>query len=195
MNPIPLEYCYKLNIQIDVDDMLSTPLDTIITTHHTGGFINLLDHPPINKHYRNICDMQFDQMFIFQKPVDTVHVDSPMYSHPWGINWICGGTRLIEFWDKSTLSTPLLWYTSSTASAQPSEVIKIEIAVPTWKPTTSPIKSYTLLDGGVYLINASTPHRVVGYNSRAAVSIRSKQHLNTPWIQIVNEFSELILPW
>ena len=132
-------------------------------------------------------NFKWDTALLFYKPpgfVGGIHTDSrgndPASAHPWGINWIWGGSCTMGFWSTDNIGAPTAridphghhTYVYDNAP-EPNEVVH--------------------MDPGVYLVNAALPHQPTSLGERYCFSLRSSSSYNIPWERVVELFQDYIL--
>jgi hypothetical protein len=116
--------------------------------------------------YKNI-EWDYCSLFIRSgKQQSVLHRDNPNSPNAlhWGINWVLGKDSIMEYWDEDKIIEEKIIYDSGGKTT-----VKI-IA------DQASSKQYTM-STGVYLVNASVPHRITNLTDdhRIAISLRSKK--------------------
>lgn len=110
---------------------------------------------------------------------------------PWGINYVVGGTSIMEYYDVTQL-TPVKTQNGVTS-------INAAGGYSTFYTNKSgagltPIAKY-IMEPGVYLINGDVPHVATGLQDRIVFSMRSPKDYNLDWVTVVGRFKQHILDW
>lgn len=134
-------------------------------------------------------DIHFDNAVSFYRDlvdidISKIHTDQQTpEAMPWAVNWIHGGSGILEFWlPEQTDSFTWKFQNSDNNSGT---------RVPEITTSQAPYKTYAQ-SPGAYLINTTFPHRANGWNSRLAVSIRSTSSFSIPWEDVVKKFEKYI---
>ena len=183
------EYVYKLNLPDIADVVISLDhIKNLVPQDFQGSQIFYPEPYKIFKPewltYKNL-EWDYCSLFIRSGNQQSVlHRDNPNSPDAlhWGINWILGDDSIMEYWDKDKITEEKIIYDSGGKTT-----VKI-----TADQTSS--KQYTM-STGVYLVNASVPHRVTNLteNRRIAISLRSKkfryENPSVVWRDVVKLFS------
>jgi hypothetical protein len=187
------EYLYKLNLP-DIDEVVLSLdyIQNLVPRDFQGSQIFYPNPRDIFKpewlQYKNL-EWDYCSLFIRSgKQQSVLHRDNPHSpdSLHWGINWILGDDSIIEYWDQDKIIEEQIIYDSGGKTT-----VKI-----TADQTSS--KKYAM-PTGVYLVNASVPHRVTNLTEdlRIAISLRSmsfrKENPSAEWRDIVEMFGDEII--
>lgn len=96
------------------------------------------------------------------------------------INIIWSGSTIMEFWDQSKPENAGSILSTGQKTIRLYDHIK-------WPSDYS----YTM-ERGIYLVNASGPHRATCYGDRHLFSIRSPETYRKKWHEVLSEFDDLI---
>lgn len=186
-----MEYVYRLSLP-PISTMFKDGIAESVFGPRTSGLYQLLDPSLIIKpECLKFRDMTFNHgMIFYRNKRSKVHQDLGTSQNPhivtnWGINWIHKGWGTLEFWEYSDFTPE---QTHKFIDSQNVEVIWYDDDVPS-------TKAYTMQADTAYLVNASMPHRAMGYDGRYAVALRDKSMYNLKWEDVVEKFSDLITPW
>lgn len=187
------EYVYKLNLP-NIDKVLKSfeEVKNLVPTSFTGSKIFYPDPKDIfNSEWLNYKGLEWDYVSVFirsGKETSIIHRDDPHSSDSlhWGINWIWGEESVMDYWNDD--------------DSFERKIIVDSGGAPTLKMRTdrTPDKQYNMITG-VYLINASIPHRVrnLSNEKRIALSLRSKKfrykNPNLYWKDLIDKFQDVIL--
>lgn len=187
-----IEYVYKLNLPAIDQVLLSLDEINDLVPRDLVGSRIFYPHPkdvfkPEWLTYKNLV---WDYVSIFirsGKETSILHRDDPhSASLHWGINWILSDNSVMQYWkDDSNFEKRIIKDIggSSTLKMYTDQPADVE-----YKMTT-----------GVYLINASVPHKVINYsdNKRIALSLRSKkfryENPEITWEKIIEMFKNEIV--
>jgi hypothetical protein len=174
------EFLYKVNLPPLTDFLLDSAAEKLFvgqdkSFHKTYKPIELL-----KPEYLLWKSYSWDFVNFFYKTngyKGHIHIDGG-YGN-WGLNWIYGGTGIMEYWlPENVTILPI----------QPDDIGGKIIKCVTDNP---PDKVYNTTPGA-YLIKTSTPHRATGFNGRHAFSLRATKQ-NTSWEKAVSSFSDLFI--
>lgn len=187
-----IEYCYKLNLPIIEDVVISLDqIKHLIPENFQGSKIFYPEPQDIFKpEWLSYKDLSWDYVSLFfrsGKNQSVLHRDNVIDRRilHWGINWVLGSDSIMEYWQENTISQEKIIYDSGGKTT-----VFLDTVLP-------PCKSY-VMSYGVYLVNASIPHRITNLsdNLRIAISLRSKKYRyenpNIAWNEIVDTFSDVI---
>jgi hypothetical protein len=187
------EYVYKLNLPDIADVVISLDyIKNLVPQDFQGSQIFYPEPREIFKsEWLTYKNLEWDYVSLFirtEKQQSVLHRDNPHSpgSLHWGINWVLGEDSVMEYWDDDKIIDQ--------------KVINDLGGKTTVKITAdqTPSKQYTL-STGVYLVNASAPHRVTNLTDerRIAISLRSKkfryENPSVVWRDIVEMFRDEIL--
>jgi hypothetical protein len=117
-----------------------------------------------------------------------IHIDEQTRVHQlheranWGINWIHGGSGIMEYW----LPEDIIF--SIPQEDETGNYKRIQCST-----TKAPYRTYNM-SPGAYLVNASVPHRATGYTGRYAFSVRDNCEKNImTWNAVVDLFKDHII--
>jgi hypothetical protein len=187
-----IEFLYKLNLP-DLKEVLISPdiLKQFIPNNLQGSKIFYPEPAEIFKsEWLNFKGYTWDYCSLFVRSGNQnsiIHRDNPFSPNSlhWGINWVLGKDSFMDYWNTSQIRKEEIIVDSGGE-----KTVILEINEP-------PIKSY-LTENGVYLVNASAPHRVRNESGelRVAISLRSKtlrmSKIFTQWDEVVNDFETII---
>lgn len=184
-----VDYVYKLNLPNINEVVLS--LDNIKNLV-PGDFRGSQIFYPVPREifkpewltYKNL-EWDYCSLFIRSgKQQSVLHRDNPNSPDTlhWGINWVLGNDSIMEYWNKDKIIEEKIIYDSGGKTT-----VKI-----TADQASS--KQYAM-STGVYLVNASVPHRVTNFTdeNRIAISLRSKKYRyenpSVVWRDVVSMFN------
>ena len=188
-----MEYVYKLDLP-DIEEVLISynNITSLTDKEFVGSKIFYPEPSNIFKsEWLSYKNLSWDYCSLFVRSGNQssiIHRDNPFNSLSlhWGINWVYGKDSCIEFWEESDIISEKI-----IKDAGGKETILLEIDLP-------PRKTYSM-NKGVYLINASKPHRIRNFSQdfRVALSLRSKkfrfENPETNWKDIVEMFENEIV--
>lgn len=188
-----IEYCYRLNLP-DIGNVVLS-LDEIknrVTKDFRGSQIFYPEPREVFKPewltYKNL-EWDYCSLFIRSgKQQSVLHRDNPYTPNSlhWGINWILGDDSIMEYWDDDKILNQQI---INDLGGKTTVKINAE---------QTPSKQYRM-STGVYLINASVPHRVTNLTNerRIAISLRSKEfrfkNPSVMWRDVVEIFRDEII--
>jgi hypothetical protein len=188
-----VDYVYKLNLPNIKEVVFSLDsIKALIPKDFQGSQIFYPDPREIFKsHWLTYKNLEWDYCSLFirsGKQQSVLHRDNPHSpeSLHWGINWILGEDSIMEYWDEDKIIDQQIIYDSGGKTT-----VKITAE-------QNPSKQYTM-STGVYLVNASVPHRVTNLTDerRIAISLRSKKfrrdNSTVEWQSVVQLFKEEII--
>lgn len=128
----------------------------------------------------NNYGMNYSLVFLkFKGFTGVIHKDGINSHHVWAINFIHGGTGIMEYWLDDQLTQTRHKLDNNSPSIE--------------YTTTQPAFKRYVMQPGAYLVNTSVAHRATGYD-RIAVSLRSTPNGEPiSWSKIVHDFSSLII--
>lgn len=186
------EYVYKLNLP-NIDKVLKSleEVEQLVSTNFTGSKIFYPDPANIfNSEWLNYKGLEWDYVSLFirsGRQTSIIHRDDPLSSNAlhWGINWIWSEESVMEYWtDHESFQRAVIVDSGGAPTLKMSTDKKAD-------------REYKMITG-VYLINASVPHRVrnLSDEKRIAISLRSKkfryQNPSATWQQIIDIFQSEI---
>jgi len=184
---ITSEQLYELNL----------PAFSEVTLPSFKGFDD--DHLPFNymrldridhifkPEYINLLGLNWCKLSYFKKTdfKGALHSDAIVpEDFMFGINWIDGGTGVLEFYDHDEVEVDGI-----TGGALNKDNWGV---VTKYKPILTPSKQYDTNNNKAYLVNASTIHRAIGIGPRKCYSLRTNDR-RIAWDDIVKLFSNLII--
>jgi len=196
INNIMNDMIFKLNLpmldECVLDNVHKDYLNNSNIPYHSG----ILNSSSIfKKEYQVINDIKFTNVIIWGRKDNypgLSHTDSGDNTLKWAINWIHGGSGIMEYWDFDNVDGA-----SKVCQEKSDYLVKLF-------ETSKPANLVYFLTPGVYLVNTSAVHRATGFNSRYCVSLRSKnwmskfKHLplhqlsTIKWINVVDIFRDKI---
>lgn len=193
MNVDNLDYCYKLNLPNIEEAVLSLDeIKGLVPKDFNGYQIFYPDPQDIFRpEWLLYKGLSWDYASIFfrsGKQKSILHKDNPHDTTKlhWGVNWVYGEDSTMEYWEDEKIKNQKIIYDSGG---------KTTVLLETdWASS----RSYKM-SSGVYLINASVPHKITNLSSnlRIAVSLRSKkfryENPKTSWQAIIEKFQDVIL--
>lgn len=184
--------CYKLNLPNIEEVVLSLKeIKDLVPEDFQGSKIFYPDPRDIFKpEWLTYKNLEWDYVSLFVRSGEQqsiLHRDNPNSpdSLHWGINWILGDNSIMEYWDEDKIIEEKIIYDSGGKTT-----VKITA-------DQNPSKQYTM-STGVYLVNASVPHKVTNLTNerRIAISLRSKkfryENPAATWDKIIETFSDII---
>jgi hypothetical protein len=183
-----VDYVYKLNLPNIKEVVFSLDdIKNLVPRDFRGSQIFYPEPREVFKPewltYKNL-EWDYCSLFIRSgKQQSVLHRDNPHSpeSLHWGINWILGEDSIMEYWDEDKIIDQQIIYDSGGKTT-----VKITAE-------QNPSKQYTM-STGVYLVNASVPHRVTNLTEdlRIAISLRSKKfrydNPKVTWEEVVKMF-------
>lgn len=187
------EFIYRLNLP-KLPKVLKDDFDinkTIPKNFHGSKIYYYHPSELFKNEWCNFLGYEWDYVSFFVRAgyaESCIHRDNPLSPDQlhWGINWIHGEKTLMEYWNLDDIDKEGILVDTGGK-----ETVFL-------KMKSGPIKSY-IMEPGVYLVNASAPHRAknLGEGIRFAVSLRSKKIRNTEefktWDKVVEKFRFLFL--
>lgn len=167
---------YKLNLP-PLDEILSDEGRAKLFVGKDEYLYQLYNPKEILKpEWFKLDDIEWNSALFFYKNNSTgiLHIDVPGV---WGINWIYQGHGTMEYWTHGGVE-----FITTEPDAKGNTLT-------TCTAIKAPIKIYET-PPGVYLTDASYPHRASGYAGRYALSLRCYSNL-TSWDYAVNKFQHL----
>jgi hypothetical protein len=98
------------------------------------------------------------------------------------INIIWSGYTFMEFWD---INKP---------ENKPTSIVNGQRSIRVYSHITWPADYSYHMDRGIYLVNASGPHRATCQGDRHLFSIRSPGNFHLKWEQVLDDFKDLLVP-
>lgn len=178
-----MEYVYQLNLP-PLLEVLKKDLIKDINDDSTV-ILRIKPQDYFNDEILKLKNLNWDRCTCFKKThtMGPIHIDSVNNTNLiWGINWIHGEPGHMEYWDDwSSLDQKLIFDVAGLPRLD-------------MKPNGPATKIYPTVSNGVYLVNASVPHRANNYsfNVRYAISLRARTS-GLDWPQIIDLFSDLII--
>lgn len=188
-----LEFLYRLSLPCLADVLCSKDILKSYTEKLSGG--SRIFYPDPNelfkKEWLGYKGLQWDYVSVFVRTgsiTGMIHRDNPNNTHllHWGINWVVGDDGYMDYWIPEQISEERI-----VSDLGGGETVTLYTEEP-------PFKQYKT-DTGVYLINASVPHRARNLSTdvRISLSLRSKkfryENPNLSWKDIINKFQDVIL--
>lgn len=188
-----IDFIHRLNLPDIADVVISLDhIKNLVPQDFQGSQIFYPEPRDIFKSewllYKNF-EWDYCSLFIRSgKQQSVLHRDNPHSpeSLHWGINWISGEDSIMEYWDEDKITEERIIYDSGGKTT-----VKITA-------DQTPSKQYTM-STGVYLVNASVPHRVTNLTDerRIAISLRSKkfryENPSVVWRDVVKIFKSEII--
>lgn len=186
------EYVYKIDFPF-VDKVIIShdKINDLIPKNFVGSQIFYVNPKDILKpQWLSFKNIDWDYMSVFIRSANKesiLHRDDPLgdnYLH-WGINWVIGDASVMQYWNEDMVNSKKIIYDSGGE-----KTVMLDSDLP-------PIKQY-FMKTGVYLVNASIPHKVKNLSSdiRIALSLRSKkfrlENPNIKWNDILKIFNDFI---
>lgn len=185
------EFVYKLNLPPLTEILLDTAKEKLFNAKHEAEHSHITDLKSYLKpEWLTFNGITWNIVSFFYKSNYTglIHIDEQVRAHlphersSWGINWIHGGSGILEYW----LPEDIIF--SPPETDETGDYKRIQCS--TNKP---PYRTYNM-SPGAYLVNASIPHRATGYEGRYAFSLRdnAEKTIKT-WNTVVEMFSPYIV--
>ena len=178
---------YELNLPSFSEIILPT-FKGFDDDHLKSNYLNITNLSDIIKpEYLTIAGLEWKFMNYFKKSnyAGSIHSDSLTPDQTiFCINWVTIGDGFMEFWNENRINR---------AGVTPGSynIPTVGIA-PRYYATVSPCKSYTMKKNHVYLVNASTPHRAVGFENRRCYSVRT-HNTHIIWDDVIKIFDQYII--
>jgi hypothetical protein len=153
--------------------------DTTVNRYYTGQVKDFFD-----AEFFDIQGQRWTSCAYLRKTtgnVGTIHsdvADNQSLCH--AINIIWSGHTFMEFWN---INKP---------ENQPSSINKGQRNIRVYDHITWPADYSYHMEKGIYLVNASGPHRATCQGDRHLFSIRAPGHFHLKWEQILEDFKDLI---
>lgn len=178
---------YKLDLPPFQECILEGIDDKLFHLNHENHYIKMNPEDVFKPEFLTFKNFKWIVVLIFLLKSNTsgpVHMDNtdPKKFTDWGINWIYKGYGIMEYWNLNNLKSEDTKYVVDRKQGPP---------LFHYTPTTPPDARY-ILKPGVYLVNASTPHRATGIQDRYCVSYRSNTR-TVPWCDIIDMFKDVII--
>jgi hypothetical protein len=178
-----IEYVYKVNLP-SFDEILLPNAKEILLSDDTENSTQHKHDPKefLKENWVRFNNIDWDQLIVFYKNnyVGGIHRDTQNSDLYCGINWIISGECILEFWKEDHYIKKI--YIND-------EFDNDIISYYTHRP---PIRTYRM-PAGVYLVNASVPHRASGIGPRFAATLRSEQTHKLDWKTFLNNFQNFII--
>lgn len=179
------EFVYNLDLPL-LPDIITKSFANELQKHYflKTKFITKKIADEIKPEFLNICGINFSTMVIFYKNNLTgrIHRDTDdPHKSVWGINWIHGGTCIMEYWTKESIGCEGIPITDSQGNKI--EKYNSTIAKPALKTYLMPPKAY--------LVNASYLHRATAIGRRHAIVLRPTDY-TINWKDALEIFKPLI---
>jgi len=186
------EFVYQLNLPPITDMLLDGINENMLAplarkADEISSFVykDMLATSIIKPEYLNINGFNFIRALLFYKSkgnLGQIHRDTTDLSvSAWGINWIHGGSGILEYWDEEDLVNEEV---ITRIDDQGYPIIKYTSLVPARK-------KYVQTSPNVYLVNTTEIHRATAWGGRWAISLRTNYSI--PWDGIVERFKNLII--
>lgn len=188
-----MDYVYKLNLPKFEEVVIS--LDDIVSLVDSNFSGSKIFYPDVKNIFRpcwlTYKNLEWDYVSLFLRSGNQnsmIHQDNPLSPDKlhWGINWVYGKESIMEYWEETDIVEKRI-----IKDVGGKETVLLEI-------NSLPSKIYSMKEG-VYLVNASKPHRVKNLSTdlRLALSLRSKKfRIENPlanWSDIIEMFKDDIL--
>lgn len=182
-----MDYVYKLDLNLNFF------MDKLRSEFKNSELYELDDNPKflqtnVSRFFN--CDsihlkgIDWEHAAYFQKIngyTGSIHVDYRTGFWP-AINIICSGHTTMEYWHEETVVDAEIYTYGDVGDA---------FRLKAFKTDKAPDKIYQM-PIGVYLINASVPHRATGHGGRRLISLRSMSNLEKTWSQMTELFQDII---
>ena len=183
------EYVYKLNLPPITDMLLDSAKSKIFIGKEQAIHRSFDVKDVLKPEWLNFKSIPWADFILFYKPdfLGTIHADdhdrirSMDEECVWGINFIHGGSGVMEYWAPEDMDV---------LKVVPDVVGTYNVRCETSKPAR---KTYHT-GPGAYLVNASQIHRVRGIGKRYALVLRPKGPVGFTWSKLIDHFSDLIGP-
>ena len=183
---------YKLDLPM-LDQVLLKDAKHLLERHLTKPNAYYASHEAntvFKSEWITFENLNWDSVLLFYKPIDfigRIHSDkdfrdNDLCAHPWGINWIWGGSGSMRFWNYESLGEPKIKIDECGYHTTVFDQIDI-----------TPDEQ-VLMNPGVYLFNGRLPHSPISLGTRYCFSLRSRSSYNIPWENIIDKFSKYIIP-
>lgn len=189
-----MEQIYKLNIPA-IKELLVPSFSGYNDEHLPYNYIVELNPEKIIKlDWFDSLNLSWEKIIYFKKQerVGSLHSDASYSGESippnnnltvWGINWVYEGTRIMHYWN---------WENVIVSGLTPGSINIPENGVVTkFLSKTKPDKTYKLVEGSAYLVNATLPHLAIGNGKGIIFSLRPSQK-NLEWSKVIDLFSGYI---
>ena len=181
------EQLFKLNLPPFEEIMLPT-FKGFDDDHLKSNYLNITNLSDIIKpEYLTIAGLEWKYMNYFKKSnyTGSIHSDSNTPDQTiFCINWVTDGDGSMDFWDESVII-------KSGVTPGSYNVPTFGIA-PRYYALVPPDKSYEMNKNTAYLVNASIPHRAIGFGNRKCYSMRT-HNTHLKWDDVVKLFDQYII--
>ena len=178
------EFVYKLNLPPLTEILLDTAKNSLFNEKSSLVY-KYLKTDCVKPEWLSFNNYAWDTILFFYKSDASglIHIDgkniSNLEERPiWGINWIYSGNSIMEYWRMEDIITPII---------NPLDTNNRTIC----KSFKKPYRTYDMPEG-VYLVNASFPHKATGFGKRYAFSLRDNTCTET-WDTVVSNFKNYIV--
>lgn len=183
-----VDYVYKLNIPPIEQILLDSARELIFKPEQGPAHKSFKAGSVLKPEWRIFKNFVWKDLILFYKPdfLGTIHVDDTdrirdiSESCVWGINFIYGGSAVMEFWEVEDMNS----------------ITKVSDGVGTYNhrcETDNPARLTYHMGPGAYLVNASKIHRVRGIGNRYALVLRDNNFKIGPnWEQLRSRFKDVI---
>lgn len=188
-----LEQVYELNLlpfnKVKNDNFLGFMDNDKSLNYLYDNNLNVI----LQNKWLNFLDLDWYSYRYFKKSltIGSIHSDLPKgYTDycdnkcAWGINWIFNGSGKIHFWHFE--NTEEIGQTTGSLNKPENGI------APKYYSCKQPDYIYDTMCDKVYLINASLPHRAIGYNQRSVFSLRTKR-IDRSWKDVLDIFRNYIV--
>lgn len=180
------EYIYKISIE-SFEHMIKPIGHSLIKQNHNFAKHSVYSYSTIIlPEYENFLDIEWSLVHYFFKPdfQGLIHTDlHDEVECMWGLNWIVNYSSTVEYWPFSSVEND----TTVDNSSYQQDYKKRSV----FKTSVEPEKTYAL-NSGVYLVNASIPHRFTGHGPRHSFILRPKKKYLISWNDTVKRFQKYI---
>lgn len=183
-----MEYVYKLNLP-SVTEILTSTAELKLSHNPSNPVVELFQTQEIIKpSWLTFNNCRWTTIVYFYKPtnfVGRIHHDTDKPGEmPWAINWIWGGTGVLNYYLPKNIPPPRTL------------INHLEYPVSEYAGLGNnqyqPDKKY-IMTPGAYLVNATLPHQPSSLGQRHCWSMRSNENYNLDWSDVVDKFSNYIV--
>lgn len=183
-----MEYIYKLKLPSITEIVQDSAREKIFSGKDTAIHKSFNVKDVLKPEWLTFKNIPWQHLILFYKPdfLGTIHADDWEKIRGldeecvWGINFIHGGTGVMEYWEPEDMDS-----LESVADG----VGTYNMRCVTSKPAR---KIYTT-EPGAYLVNASAIHRVRGIGKRYAIVLRPNGPAGFTWPRLIDHFKDLIV--
>ena len=182
-----MKYVYKLNLPPLEEVFLDSAFRMFFSEIPKYRFVSYKYFKPADlfkEEFLNINGNEFDLSTVYIKKdrAGEIHADTGKDASvkTWGINWVHGGTGMLEYWD----------FLPEEKKIQPTQTSGLLYQI--YDIDTPATHSYDMEPGCAYLVNAAIPHIASGVGNRFAVTLRSTKMFHLSWEEVVGQMKNLI---